>query len=96
VSQAEAPGLVVPGPLPGTVNLRGAPDDLAVRTGVSCYHCCMAHKTDPARAVAEAVTLAPATVQIGNELGQVIGVQIVALPHCLACLSGGSGSRLIT
>jgi hypothetical protein len=59
------------------------------------YQCVVARKTDPARAVAEAITLAPAAVPIGDQLGQVIGVQIVALPHCMACLSG-SGSKLIT
>ncbi len=60
-----------------------------------CYQCCTARKTDPATQVAEAITLAPASIQIGNELGQVIGIQMVALPHCLACL-GGRESRLIT
>jgi hypothetical protein len=60
-----------------------------------CYQCVVARKTDPARVVAEAITLAPTAVPIGDQLGQVIGMQIVALPHCLACLSG-TGSRLIT
>ena len=60
-----------------------------------CYHCCTARKTDPARTVNEAITMAPASVQIGDTLGNVIGVQMVALPHCMACL-GGTGSRFIT
>jgi hypothetical protein len=60
-----------------------------------CYHCVTARKTDPARHVAEAITLAPVAVQIGDALGNVVGVQMVPVPHCIACL-GGTGSRLIT
>jgi hypothetical protein len=60
-----------------------------------CYHCCAARKTDPARAVSEAVCLAPVSVNIGDALGNVIGVAMVAVGHCMDCL-GGTGSRLIT
>ena len=60
-----------------------------------CYHCVTARKTDPARHVAEAITLAPVAVQIGDALGNIVGVQMVPVPHCMACL-GGTGSRLIT
>jgi hypothetical protein len=62
-----------------------------------CYQCIMARKADPARQVAEAVTLAPAKIDISDALGNVIGVAFVALPHCQRCLAGpGTGSRLIT
>lgn len=60
-----------------------------------CYQCVIARQKDPARPVAQAITLAPSAVQITGAIGQVIGVQMVALPHCQACLTGTS-SRLIT
>lgn len=55
-----------------------------------CHPCVTARKTDPARQVAEAITLAPVSVQISDGIGQVIGVAMVALPHCYGCLGGGS------
>jgi hypothetical protein len=60
-----------------------------------CYQCVTQRIKDPARAVADAVTLAPTSVQIADAIGNVIGIQMVALPHCQACMSGTS-SRLIT
>jgi hypothetical protein len=60
-----------------------------------CYHCCAARKTDPARTVSEAICLAPVSVNIGDALGNVIGVAMVAVGHCMDCL-GGTASRLIT
>jgi hypothetical protein len=52
-----------------------------------CYHC-----------VGEAITLAPTVVPISDQYGNQIGVQVIALPHCQACMTGtsGTGSRLIT
>ena len=67
----------------------------APSAGWLCYHCVTARKQDPARNVADAITLAPTSVQITDMLGNVIGVQMVALPHCYDCL-GGTGSRLLT
>ncbi len=72
-----------------------APPLTAPPGGWLCYHCVTARKQDPARMVNDAITLAPASVQIGDALGNIIGIQMVALPHCMACL-GGTGSRLIT
>jgi len=60
-----------------------------------CYQCCTTRAKDPAHQVSEAITLAPTSVQIGDALGNTIGIQIIALPHCMACLSG-TGSKLIT
>jgi hypothetical protein len=60
-----------------------------------CYQCVTTRQKDPAKQVAQAITLAPTTVQITDAIGNVIGIQIVALPHCQACMSGTS-SRLIT
>lgn len=78
-----APRLITPAPLTATGPL-----------GL-CYHCVIARKSDPARAVSEAITLAPVSVQISDALGQPVGVAIVALPHCNACLAGGT-SLLVT
>ncbi len=47
-----------------------------------CNPCCAARIADPGQPLREAVTLVPATVPIGGPGGQVIGVGVVALPHC--------------
>jgi len=63
-----------------------------------CYHCVTSHPAHPHKPVPEAITLAPAAVPITDQMGQVIGMQIVALPHCQACATtpGSGSSRLIT
>jgi hypothetical protein len=47
-----------------------------------CNPCCAARKADPEQPVRDAVTLVPAQVPIPGPGGQVIGVGVVALPHC--------------
>ncbi len=63
--------------------------------GWLCYHCVTARKQDSARVVNEAITLAPVSINISDAVGNVIGIAMVALPHCMPCL-GGTGSRLLT
>lgn len=61
-----------------------------------CNPCCAARIADPEQLLAEAVTLVPCTVPIAGPGGQVIGVGVVALPHCWEHIPrGAAGSGLI-
>jgi len=63
-----------------------------------CNPCCAARIADPEQPLREAVTLVPATVPIPGPGGQVIGVGVVALPHCWEHIprpAPGQGSGLL-
>jgi hypothetical protein len=56
-----------------------------------CNPCCAARIADPEQPLREAVTLVPATVPIAGPGGQVMGVGVVALPHCWEHIPRGTG-----
>jgi hypothetical protein len=61
-----------------------------------CNPCCAARKADPEQPLREGVTLVPAQVPIMGPGGQVIGIGVVALPHCWEHIPGAAaGSGLI-
>ncbi len=63
-----------------------------------CNPCCAARIADPEQPLREAVTLVPAQVPIAGPGGQVIGVGVVALPHCWEHIPGpgaAAGPRLL-
>jgi hypothetical protein len=63
-----------------------------------CNPCCAARKQDPEQPVREAVTLVPATVPIPGPGGQIMGIGVVALPHCWEHIPGpsaGAAPRLL-
>ena len=47
-----------------------------------CNPCCAARLADPEQPLREAVTLVPSQVPIAGPGGQLVGIGVVALPHC--------------